>query len=96
MSRSVSLWFEIRLTNRGGLDAHFGHDYFRLLVEGVPRAPERDPWLNETVDSNSAAEGTIRFVVPNTVTDVKLQIIKQGIKSDEWPLIPINLKAAKP
>ena len=90
-----SLWFTIRLTARDWPEL-LRNDSFRLLVDGVPRAPEGDPFLNEYVPSNSAVEGTIRFVVPSTVADVKLQIIGGGVKSDEWPLIPINLKAAKP
>jgi hypothetical protein len=90
-----SLSFRIRLTTKNRYAA-LTHDSFRILVDGVPQAPEREPRLSEIVDSNSAKEGMVRFVIPDTDRDVKLQIIGQGVYSDEKPLIPINLKATKP
>jgi hypothetical protein len=90
-----SLSFRIRLTTKN-YSAPLYHDSFRLLVDGVPQAPEREPQLRTIVESNSAKEGMIRFVIPDAVRDVKLQIIGDGIYRHERPLIPINLKADKP
>jgi hypothetical protein len=90
-----SLLLRIRLTTQDQ-GALLHHNSFRLLVDGVPQAPEREPMLSEVVANNSAKEGMVRFVLPEAVTDVKLQIIGQGRYKDERPLIPINLQAAKP
>ena len=91
----LSLLVTIRLTTQDKR-ALLYRDSFRLLVDGVPLAPERDPKLLERVDSNSVEEGTIRFIIPDMATDVKLQIIGQGAYKDERKLIPINLKEVKP
>jgi len=86
----LSLRFEVRMTNHGPYPANFWGRSFRLLVEGVPRAPEND--LNELVDSHSAKEGSVEFVVPDTATDVGLQI---GAVGEEAPAIPIDLSPPK-
>ena len=62
-----------------------------MLVDGIPRAPESN--LNELVDSHSAKEGIVEFVIPDTITGVGLQIGEVG---EGAPTIPIALKAAKP
>ena len=68
-----SVLFRIRLTTQAEA-ALLYHNSFRLLVDGVPQAPEQEPKLTEFVAANSAKEGMIRFVLPDTATDVKLQI----------------------
>ena len=78
------------MTNKGRYPANFWAASFRLLVDGVPRAPENN--LDEVVDSHSAKEGTVEFVIPDSTTDVGLQIGEVG---DGAPTIPITLKAAK-
>lgn len=87
----VSLRFEVRMTNNGRYPANFWAASFRLLVDGIPRAPESN--LNELVDGHSAKEGIVEFVIPDTTTDVGLQIGEVGKGA---PAIPIALKAAKP
>jgi hypothetical protein len=87
----LSLRFEVRMTNNGRYPANFWAASFRLLVDGVPRAPENN--LNELVDGHSAKEGIVEFVIPDTTTDVGLQIGEVG---EGAPTIPIALKAAKP
>ena len=87
----LSLRFEVRMTNNGKYPANFWGASFRLLVDGAPRAPENN--LNELVDSHSAKEGMVEFVIPDTTTDVGLQIGEVG---EGAPTIPIALKAAKP
>jgi len=87
----LSLRFEVRMTNNGNYAANFWAASFRLLVEGILRAPENN--LNELVDSHSAKEGIVEFVIPDTTTDVGLQVGKVGKGA---PTIPIVLKTAKP
>ena len=62
-----------------------------MRVDGVPRAP--DNFLDELVAPNSAKEGVVEFVIPDTTTDVGLQVGEVG---ESAPAIPIPLKAAKP
>ncbi len=78
------------MTNNSGYPGNFWAASFRLLVNGVPQAPEND--LNEIVDGNSAKEGIVEFVIPDTATEVGLQVGKVG---EGAPTIPIALKAAK-
>lgn len=87
----LSLRFEVRMTNTGRYPANFWAASFRLLIDGVPRAPEND--LNELVDAHSAKEGILEFVIPDTTTDVGLQMGKVG---DGAPTFPVALKSTKP
>jgi hypothetical protein len=87
----LSLRFEVRLTSNGRYGANFWAASFRLLVDGVLRAPVND--LNELVDGHSSKEGMVEFVIPDTTTDVGLQIGEVG---EGAPTIPIALKGAKP
>jgi len=87
----LSLRFDVRMTNNGRYPANFWGDSFRLRVDGVLRAPDNS--LNELVASNSAKEGSVEFVIPDTTTDVGLQVGEVG---ESAPAIPIPLKAAKP
>ena len=86
----LSLTFTIRLTNNDRFDTNFWDRSFRLLADGVLRAPENE--LNELVGRNSAKEGIVRFVIPENVSQVGLQMGEVG---ENAPLIPINLKATK-
>ena len=79
------------MTNNGRYPANFWGASFRLLVDGAPRAPENN--LDEVVDSHSAKEGMVEFVIPDTATDVGLQIGEVG---EGAPTIPIALKATNP
>jgi hypothetical protein len=90
-----SLWVRIRVTTQAKATM-LHHNAFRLLVNGVPQAPEQEPWLSELVPNHSAKEGVMRFVLPDTVTDVHLQIMDEDADRHEWALIPMHLKAAKP
>jgi hypothetical protein len=45
---NLVLQLSVRLTNKGVLDVLFGSDSFRLLIDGVPRAPTN--FLNDLVD----------------------------------------------
>jgi hypothetical protein len=87
----LSLRFEVRMTNKGSYPANFWAASFRLLIDGVLRAPENN--LNELVDGHSAKEGIVEFVIPDTTTNVGLQMgdVGEGVSA-----IPIALKVAKP
>ena len=79
------------MTNNSRFDANFWAASFRLLVDGVPQAPENS--LNELVAGHSAKDGMVEFVIPNTVTEVGLKV---GDVGESAPTIPISLTVAKP
>jgi hypothetical protein len=67
-----SLKFLVRHLNAGRYDANFWSSSYRLIVDGVPRAPTN--LLDEVVAGNSAKEGEVVFEVPVSAKDVALQI----------------------
>jgi hypothetical protein len=87
----LSLRFQVRMTNNGRYPANFWGASFRLVVAGVPLAPDND--LNEIVDGHSAKEGVVEFVIPDTTADAGFQIGEAG---EGAPVVPFVLKAAKP
>jgi hypothetical protein len=71
---------------RGGMT--LGGDNFRLVVDGVPLAPDVSP--STVIDAKSAVEGDVVFSVPETATKADLQVGEVG---REQPVtIGINLK----
>jgi hypothetical protein len=88
-SSTLLLRFNIRLTNNSGGTTLFWNDSFRLLVEGVPRAPISS--LSTTVAAHSAKDGTVEFTTPDTVSRVVLQF-RYGDESAE---IPIDLTSVQ-
>lgn len=52
--------------------ANFWSDQFRLLVDGVPRAPDSD--LNVVVEGGSARDGEVIFEVPTAARSLALRI----------------------
>jgi hypothetical protein len=81
-SSTLRLRFKVRLTNNSSGGTNFWSDTFRLLVDGVPRAPIS--FLNEVVESHSAKDGVVEFALPDTVTQVVLQL-RQGEEVAEIP-----------
>jgi len=73
----------VRVTNEGSFTTNFGDGNFRLLVDGIPRAPTSN--LNDLVDSHSAKEGTIVFAVPVDATRLVLQVL-MGEEMATFPL----------
>ncbi len=69
---SVRLALTLRMTNNGSTGANFWDTSFRVLVEGVPRAPIGN--LNKIVDSHSAEEGVLEFELPNSAPQARLQV----------------------
>jgi hypothetical protein len=87
-SDKLSMKFTIRLTNAGPSDVGFWNDSFRLLLDGVPRAPVS--FLNESVNARSAKDADVEFETPVTVRDISLQVLV-GDKN-ETAEIPIVLE----
>jgi hypothetical protein len=87
-SGKLTIRFTIRLTNAGPSDVSFGNDSFRLLQDGVPRAPVS--WLNEAVDARSAKDGTVEFETADTVKDLALQVLVGD--RNETAEIPLTLQ----
>ena len=81
-STTLRLHFRVRLTNNGRYPTNFWNRTFRLLEDGIPRAPVND--LNETVEGLSAKEGSVEFSMPDSVQQVVLQI-RQGNDVSELP-----------
>jgi hypothetical protein len=84
-SESSSLSIQVRLLNNGDYPVNFWDSQFRLLVDGIPRAPNSG--LNVVVDGNAADEGTVRFIVPKSITHPQLRILF----ADEETDIPLAL-----
>jgi len=89
-TESLFLTLKIRVLNNGPMDAEFGSDNFRLLVDSIPRAPSN--FLNDLVDQHSAKEGTVEFSFPITTEGLILQI-RVGQETAD---IPLDLKVVSP
>ncbi|HWA91328.1 MAG TPA: hypothetical protein VG889_14925 [Rhizomicrobium sp.] len=81
-----SLEITVRMLNEQGYPANFWDDSFRLVVDGMPRAPVSD--LNELVETGAAKDGVVKFAVPKTAKTVALQIERFG---PDAPSLPIAL-----
>jgi hypothetical protein len=89
-----ALSFTIGCTNNDDYPMNFWDRSFRLLVDGVPRAPISG--LNEIVEGQSAKEGDIVFEVPAGENKVVLQISAPTPSgTDETTEIPFDLTAVK-
>ncbi|MEX2223657.1 MAG: hypothetical protein WEG40_17855 [Candidatus Rokuibacteriota bacterium] len=81
----LTLRFTVRMTNSAKYPTNFWDETFRLVVDGVPRAPVGG--LNKLVQGDSAAEGDVEFAVPAATQSAVLQIRH----SDESTRIPLDL-----
>src|SRR5262245_35744880 len=86
-TESDELRFRLRMMNHDRFDTNFWDQSFRLILDGVPRAPESG--LNELVAGESAKDGDVFFVIPRGTTAVQLRI---GI-GDKHTEIPLDLPA---
>lgn len=84
----LTLKVSIRLTNMGKSDLGFWNDSFRLVVDGVPRAPIS--WLNDSVAGRSAKEADVMFELPDTAESLVLSVVN----GEDTANIPIALKRA--
>ncbi|MBO9648464.1 MAG: hypothetical protein J7605_08130 [Variovorax sp.] len=80
-----ALRIQVRMLNNNTYDANFWDKEFRLVLDGVPMAPESN--LNELVAARSAKDGTVMFVVPRGTASVNLQIDY----ADQQTVIPLTL-----
>ncbi len=71
-TESDALKIRVRMTNNDRYDQNFWDRSFRLVVDGVPKAPESD--LNELVSAQSAKDGEVLFTIPHGSAGAKLKI----------------------
>lgn len=83
-----ALRIRLRMLNHDRYDKNFWDRLFRLLVDGVPLAPEGG--LNELVPGESAKEGDVLFVVPRGTAAARLRITYYEDSTE----IPLDLKPA--
>jgi len=88
-SEKDALQFRLRMMNHNRYDTNFWDRSFRLIVDGVPMAPEGG--LNELVAAQSAKEGVVMFVIPRGTTSAKLKITY----TDDSTEIPLILKSPR-
>lgn len=88
-AEQAELTLRLRMTNHFGGGTNFWDDWFRLVVDGRPMAPERG--LNEMVEAHAAKEGTVRFLVPKDLQSAVLRI-----QYYDGPMTDIPLSFAPP
>jgi hypothetical protein len=86
-SERAALHVRLRMMNYGRYDTNFWDRSFRLIVDGVPMAPEGG--LNEVVPAQSAKEGDVLFVIPHGTPGATLKITY----GDDSTEIPLHLKS---
>lgn len=86
------LRFRIRLLTRSGMDMNFWDSSFRLLIDGLPSAPDSN--LNEIVPGNAAKEGMVVYQVPYGARVQALRIIHHG-ELGETADLPLRLVATE-
>lgn len=79
----------IRCALGSGSSTGFWSDSFRLVVDGVPRAPVN--FLNTFVDPRSAKDGDVIFEVPAGTGTAQLRITSAGPPYSTGADIPIRL-----
>jgi hypothetical protein len=84
-----SLVLSVRHTNNSRYPQNFWAASYRLVIDGVPRAPTNG--LNEVVQGESAKEGEVIFEVPVEAKQVVLRISA----GDERTEIPFALPAGQ-
>jgi hypothetical protein len=71
---------KLRLLNRDRYPMNFWDDSFRLLIDGVPSAPDSN--LNELVPGNAAKDGEVSFPVPHAAQTLALRVIQHDETAD--------------
>ena len=82
----------VRVANKeaGGGGGAFLPEFFRLMIDGSPSAPENMS-DNNIINGQSSQDITMSFVIPESATNVELEVGKPDIQ--ETARIPIALKA---
>jgi hypothetical protein len=83
-ANQVGLRIRVRLQNNNRYPVNFWSDLFRLVVDGVPRAPAGD--LNKVLAGNAAEEGDVEFTFPANAKSLVLKIRYY----DEEVDVPLN------
>ena len=85
----------VRVANKeeAGGGGEFLPEFFRLMINGAPSAPENVS-DNNIVNAASSQEITMSFVVPAGTTSVDLEVGRPGVQ--ETAKIPITLGTVKP
>lgn len=84
-----ALQVRLRMMNHQRYDANFWDSSFRLIVDGVPMAPQGG--LNELVPGQSAKEGDVVFVIPRGITRAMLKITY----AEDSTEIPLDLPSPR-
>jgi hypothetical protein len=79
----------MRILINGRSQAFYGKDYFRLVFDDIPHPPVRG--LTQSIQSDSALDTDIVFIVPKSVTKAVLRVKDENT----WRTVPIDLKAGK-
>ncbi|MGE0592575.1 MAG: toll/interleukin-1 receptor domain-containing protein [Vicinamibacterales bacterium] len=82
------LRIEMLLSNEGRSPVNFWDQTFRLVVDGVARAPESG--LNEVVGGYAQQEGTLDFALPGAASEATLRFVT----GDQTAEVPLDLTAA--
>ena len=82
----------VRVANKeaGGGGGAFLPEFFRLMIDGSPSAPENMS-DNSVVNGQSSQDITMSFVIPESATKVELEVGKPDIQ--QTARIPITLRA---
>lgn len=91
---SLGLRFHIRLLNRSRYPINFWDAGFRLLIDGVPAAP--DSGLNVVVDGNAANQADITFPTPRRAGQLALRILHSDDQVADLPLRLATGEASAP
>jgi hypothetical protein len=81
----------VRVANKETSDS-FLPEFFRLMIDGVPSAPENMS-DNSVVNGQGSQDVTLSFVIPESATKVELEVGKPAIQ--QTARIPIALKATQ-
>jgi hypothetical protein len=87
----LALSITLRLINNGSLATKLSDQSARLIVDGMPIAPEEAPDL--TVKAQDSKQADFLFLLPDNSTTVELQVGQVG---QQTARIPIDLTPAQP
>jgi hypothetical protein len=90
--RYLNLTVRVKDKGAGGGGGYFLPEYFRLLIDGTPNAPENTS--DSSLNSGGSADYTMAYVVPANTNSVELEVGKPGVS--ELAKIPIDLKTDNP
>jgi hypothetical protein len=72
----LALRFKVQVTHDGPYAIDIGEGKFRLVADGVPRAPTEYP--NELLESGSAIDVDVMFLIPVSTAAIELQVGQVG------------------